>query len=78
MPATDQNAVYVAVVIATLGFMIGFAKGGFGGLGASLAPPARAGVLTPILALVLPVALAVGVLLPLSLANWEATHCSAV
>ena len=45
--------------------MIGFAKGGFGGLGASLAPPARAGVLTPILALVLPVALAVGVLLPM-------------
>jgi len=45
--------------------MIGFAKGGFGGLGVSLAPPARAGVLTPILALVLPVALAVGVLLPM-------------
>ena len=32
MPATDQNAVYVAVVISILGFMIGFAKGGFGGL----------------------------------------------
>jgi uncharacterized protein len=56
MPATDQNAVYVAVIIAILGFMIGFAKGGFGGLGA---------LLTPILALVLPVALAVGVLLPM-------------
>jgi uncharacterized membrane protein YfcA len=56
MPATDQNAVYVAVVIAILGFMIGFAKGGFSGLGA---------LLTPILALVLPVALAVGVLLPM-------------
>jgi hypothetical protein len=56
MPATDQNAVYVAVVIAILGFMIGFAKGGFGGLGA---------LLTPILALVLPVASAVGVLLPM-------------
>ena len=56
MPAIDQNAVYVAVVIAILGFMIGFAKGGFGGLGA---------LLTPILALVLPVALAVGVLLPM-------------
>lgn len=47
---------YVAVVIAFLGFMIGLAKGGFGGLGA---------LLTPILALVLPVAQAVGVLLPM-------------
>jgi uncharacterized membrane protein YfcA len=56
MPATDQNAVYVAVVISILGFMIGFAKGGFNGLGA---------LLTPILALVLPVASAVGVLLPM-------------
>src|SRR6266498_3772575 len=56
MPATDQNTVYVAVVIAILGFMIGFAKGGFSGLGA---------LLTPILALVLPVASAVGVLLPM-------------
>jgi uncharacterized membrane protein YfcA len=56
MPATDQNAIYVAVVITILGFMIGLAKGGFGGLGA---------LLTPILALVLPVASAVGVLLPM-------------
>ena len=56
MPATNQDAIYVAVVIAILGFMIGFAKGGFGGLGA---------LLTPILALVLPVTLAVGVLLPM-------------
>src|SRR5512134_2517135 len=56
MPATDQNAIYIAVVVAILGFMIGFAKGGFGGLGA---------LLTPILALVLPVALAVGALLPM-------------
>jgi len=56
MPATDQNAVSVAIIIAILGFMIGFAKGGFGGLGA---------LLTPILALVLPVASAVGVLLPM-------------
>jgi uncharacterized membrane protein YfcA len=55
MPA-DQNAVYIAIVIAVLGFMIGLAKGGFGGLGA---------LLTPILALVLPVASAVGVLLPM-------------
>ena len=52
----DQNAVYVAVVIAILGFMIGLAKGGLGGLGA---------LLTPVLALVLPVASAVGVLLPM-------------
>ena len=56
MPAADQNAVYVAGVIAFLGFMIVFAKGGFGGLGA---------LLTPLLALVLPVASAVGVLLPM-------------
>ena len=56
MPAADPNAIYVAVVIAVLGFMIGLAKGGFGGLGA---------LLTPILALVLPVTLAVGVLLPM-------------
>jgi uncharacterized membrane protein YfcA len=56
MPGTDQNTVYVAVVIAILGFMIGFAKGGFNGLGA---------LLTPILALVLPVASAVGALLPM-------------
>ena len=56
MPAADQNGVYIAVVIALLGFMIGLAKGGFGGLGS---------LLTPILALVLPVASAVGVLLPM-------------
>ena len=56
MPVTDQNAVYLAIVIAMLGFMIGLAKGGLGGLGA---------LLTPILALVLPVASAVGVLLPM-------------
>lgn len=56
MVVTDQNTVSVAFLIALLGFMIGFAKGGFGGLGA---------LLTPILALVLPVASAVGVLLPM-------------
>src|SRR5690242_3467339 len=56
MPAAGQNTIYVAFVIALLGFMIGLAKGGFGGLGA---------LLTPILALVLPVASAVGVLLPM-------------
>ena len=56
MPAADQDPVHVAVVIAFLGLMIGFAKGGFGGLGA---------LLTPVLALVLPVTSAVGVLLPM-------------
>src|SRR5919108_731838 len=56
MPVADQHPVSVAVVIAILGFMIGFSKGGFGGLGA---------LLTPLLALVLPVASAVGVLLPM-------------
>ena len=56
MPATDPNALYITIIIAFLGFMIGLAKGGFGGLGA---------LLTPILALVLPVASAVGVLLPM-------------
>jgi|SRR5688572_19308411 len=56
MPIAEQDPAYVAVVIAILGFMIGVSKGGFGGLGA---------LLTPILALVLPVALAVGVLLPM-------------
>jgi uncharacterized membrane protein YfcA len=56
MPATDQNTVYVTILIAFLGFMIGLAKGGYGGLGV---------LLTPILSLVLPVASAVGVLLPM-------------
>lgn len=56
MPIVEQNTFYVALVIALLGFMIGFAKGGFNALGA---------LLTPILALVLPVASAVGVLLPM-------------
>lgn len=56
MPVADQDPAFVAGVIAFLGFMIGLAKGGFGGLGA---------LLTPLLALVVPVALAVGVLLPM-------------
>jgi uncharacterized protein len=56
MPAADPNPVYVTIVIAMLGLMIGFAKGGFSGLGA---------LLTPVLALVLPVSMAVGVLLPM-------------
>src|SRR5215208_6392622 len=65
MAVADQNAVYVAVVIAILGFMIGLAKGGFGGLGA---------LLTPLLALVLPVALAVGVLLPMLMVGDAFAH----
>lgn len=56
MPSADSHSVYVAIVIAFLGFMIGVAKGGFGGLGV---------LLTPLLATVLPVASAVGVLLPM-------------
>jgi len=56
MPGADQNTVTVGIIIAILGLMIGLAKGGLGGLGV---------LLTPILALVLPVALAVGVLLPM-------------
>src|SRR5215213_6544799 len=56
MPGTDHNPIYVAIVITILGFMIGLAKGGFGGLGS---------LLTPVLALVLPVSMAVGVLLPM-------------
>jgi len=56
MPPPDHNPVFVAVVIAVLGFTIGVAKGGFNTLGALLAP---------ILSLVLPVSLAVGVLLPM-------------
>jgi uncharacterized membrane protein YfcA len=56
MPTTDQNTLYITIIIAFLGFMIGLAKGGYGGLGV---------LLTPILSLVLPVASAVGVLLPM-------------
>jgi uncharacterized membrane protein YfcA len=56
MPIADQHPVYIAVILAILGFLIGFSKGGFSGLGA---------LLTPLLALVLPVASAVGVLLPM-------------
>jgi len=56
MPELNHDPLFVAVVIAGLGFMIGVAKGGFNVLGA---------LLTPILSLVLPVSLAVGVLLPM-------------
>jgi uncharacterized membrane protein YfcA len=51
-----HNPLAVAVIIAFLGLMIGLAKGGFNALGT---------LLTPILSLVLPVSLAVGVLLPM-------------
>ena len=57
MPSLLPSSWSVFVIVALLGFAIGFAKGGFTGLGA---------VLTPLLSLVLPnVALAVGVLLPM-------------
>ena len=56
MSVTNQNSIYVILIIAALGFMIGVSKGGLSGLGV---------MLTPILALVLPVASAVGVLLPM-------------
>lgn len=56
MAIIHQNPVYVVIVIALLGFMIGLTKGGFNMLGS---------LLTPILSLVLPVSSAVGVLLPM-------------
>jgi uncharacterized membrane protein YfcA len=52
----NQDPIFVAVVIALLGFLIGMTKGGFNTLGA---------LLTPVLSLVLPVSTAVGVLLPM-------------
>ena len=51
-----SNPLFVIVIIALLGVMIGLAKGGLQGLGA---------LLTPLLSLVLPPALAVGVILPM-------------
>jgi uncharacterized membrane protein YfcA len=56
MPELIHNPLLVAVIIAFLGLMIGLAKGGFNALGA---------LLTPILSLILPVSLAVGVILPM-------------
>ena len=56
MPELSHNPLIVAVIIAFLGLMIGLAKGGFNALGA---------LLTPILSLILPVSLAVGVILPM-------------
>ncbi len=52
----QHSPLAVAIIIACLGLMIGLAKGGFNALGS---------LLTPILSLVLPVSLAVGVLLPM-------------
>jgi uncharacterized protein len=51
-----HSPLFIGVVIAVLGFTIGLAKGGFSAMGA---------LATPILSLVLPVSLAVGVLLPM-------------
>lgn len=56
MPELNHDPIFVAVVIALLGFLIGVTKGGFNTLGA---------LLTPVLSLVLPVSTAVGVLLPM-------------
>jgi uncharacterized membrane protein YfcA len=56
MPEISHNPLLVAVIIAFLGLMIGLAKGGFNALGS---------LLTPLLSLVLPVSMAVGVLLPM-------------
>jgi uncharacterized membrane protein YfcA len=57
MPSLLPQSWFVFIIVALLGFAIGFCKGGFTALGA---------VLTPLLSLVLPnVAQAVGVLLPM-------------
>ena len=56
MSELNHDPIFVAVVIALLGFLIGMTKGGFNTLGA---------LLTPVLSLVLPVSTAVGVLLPM-------------
>ena len=56
MPELSHNPLFVAAVIAFLGLIIGLAKGGFNALGA---------LTTPILSLILPVSLAVGVVLPM-------------
>ncbi len=56
MTGLNHDPVFVALIIALLGFLIGLTKGGFNTLGA---------LLTPVLSLVLPVSTAVGVLLPM-------------
>lgn len=60
MPVLIQDPLQVVLLIALLGFLVGAAKGGFSGLGA---------LLVPLLSLVLPVATAVGVLLPMLMAG---------
>ena len=60
MPALIQDPLQVVLLIALLGFLVGAAKGGLSGLGA---------MLVPLLSLVLPVATAVGVLLPILMAG---------
>jgi uncharacterized protein len=56
VPGLDHDPIFVAVVIALLGFLIGVTKGGFNVVG---------GLLTPVLSLVVPVSTAVGILLPM-------------
>jgi uncharacterized membrane protein YfcA len=56
VPELSHNPLFVAVIIAFLGLLIGLAKGGFNALGA---------LITPLLSLILPVSLAVGVVLPM-------------
>jgi uncharacterized protein len=56
VPELHHDPLFVAVMIALLGFLIGVTKGGFNGVGS---------VLTPLLSLILPVSSAVGVLLPM-------------
>lgn len=56
MSSLNHDPLFVALVIACLGFLIGVTKGGFNVLG---------GLLTPVLSLVLPVSTAVGILLPM-------------
>jgi hypothetical protein len=56
MPELNRDPVLVAVIVALLGLLIGVTKGGFNVLGA---------LLTPLLSLIMPVSLAVGVLLPM-------------
>ena len=56
----NHDPIVVAIIIAVLGFLIGLTKGGFNALGS---------LLTPVLSLVLPVSLAVGMLLPMLIAG---------
>ena len=56
MSEAARDPVFLALVVALLGFLIGLTKGGFNVLG---------GLLTPMLSLIVPVSTAVGVLLPM-------------